>query len=167
MAVTAINTCLAQLQTNMNAAFVTGSGGDGSADYVYDYRTFPDRLNVTISLSYQGRGREERTDIRGRPLQVDYYDVTAVVGSQMALDSDGKVTETAVRNADQALNTIENGIYTLLAPGGAANNNSYWHSVGFPTPSRRPPSFVEAPSTRYAEIPFRLYLTGGSETFGG
>lgn len=165
--VASINTCLTQLQTYMNAAFVTGSGGDGSADYVYDYRTFPDKLDVTISLSFQSRGTAEESDARGRRVSVEYYDITAVVGSQMAMDSSGKVTEAAVRNAEQALNTIESGIYTLLKPGGTGNTSSHWHGVSFPQPSRRPPSFVDAPTTRYSEIPFRLHLSGGTRTFQG
>lgn len=165
MTVASVNTCLAQLKTYMDAAFVSGSGGDGSADYVYDYRTFPDKLDVTISLSFQSHGEQETTDVRGRRMLEEYYDVTAVVGSQMALDSDGKVTETAVRNAEQALNTIENGIYTLLKPSGNGNTSDHWHSVSFPQPSRRPPSFVDAPTTRYAEIPFRLHLKGSLRHF--
>lgn len=160
-----INQCLAQLKTYMDAAFVSGSGGDGSANYTYDYRTFPDKLAVTISLSFQGRGLEETSDARGRRIVGEYYNITAVIGAQMAVDANGDITETAIRNADQALNTLENGIYTLLDAGGNGNSSTYWHSVSFPQESTRPPSFTSAPTTRYGEIPFRLHLKGGVKRF--
>lgn len=157
-----INQCLSQLQTLFNAAFVTGSGGDGTADYVYDYRTFPDKLPKTIALSFQGRG-EYAADNGGR---VVYYDVTAVVGIQIALGSDGQPTETAIRDADQALNVLEFGIYTLLDVGGTGHSGTYWKAVQFPQASIRPPSPI-VPTTRRAEIPLRLILSGGVKRFGG
>lgn len=149
-----INQCLAQLKSDMQAAWVTGSGGDGSVDVVYDYRTFPDKLGTAVSLSYQGGSPVPGTT----GADYAYYDVTAVLGVQIAIDADGDITETALRNADQKLNTVEHALYALLGKGGTANRNSYWMKVSFPSPSVRPPQFPSAPTTRYAEIPFRLHI---------
>lgn len=149
-----INTCLAQLKSDMQSAWVTGSGGDGSVDAIYDYRTFPDKLNKVVSLSYQGGMPAEKTTGG----ESAHYEITAVVGSQMIPDSDGVIGETEQRTAEQALNTIENNLYTLLGKGGTANRNNYWMTIVFDAPSIHPPSFVETPTTRYAEIPFRLIL---------
>lgn len=142
-----INTCLGALKTLFDAA--------DFANAVYDYRTFPDKLAATISLSYQGGNAVGYSTVDG---DSGYYDVTAVCMVQCDLDSNGKVTETALRNAEQALNTIENAIYTLMGKGGAGNRGAYWLTTTFPSPSTRPPSPREAPTNRMALVPFRLML---------
>lgn len=144
-----INQCLAALKTLLEGASL--------GDAVYDYRTFPDKLTAEISLSYQG-GNPARNNNNTTGGNLRFYDVTAVVRVQCALDGDGRVTETALRTAEQALNTLENGIYDLLGKAGSGYTNSYWLSVTFPTESRRPPSPTDAPTSRMAYIPFRLNL---------
>lgn len=141
-----INQCLAELKEACETAVL--------ANAIYDYRTFPDKLSAAVTLSYQGGSPEGKT-LAGDSL---YYDVTAVCMVQCVLDDNGNVTETALRNAEQALNTIENGLYSLLGKGGAARQTDYWFSVSFPRPSSRPPSAPEAVTNRQALIPFRLHL---------
>lgn len=149
-----INACLAQLKNDMESAWLAGSGGDGSIDAVYDYRTFPDKLQKVISLSFQG-GLPDGKTTGGDAAN---YEITAVLGVQVIPDMHGTIGEAELRSAEQAMNIIENNIYALLGKGGAANRNSDWMNIVFPAPSIRPPSPVEAPTTRYAEIPFRLIL---------
>lgn len=148
-----INQCLAQLKSSMEAAWVTGSGGDGSVDAIYDYRTFPDKLRRVISLSYQGGVPAHKT------ISTDGLDIViaAVLGVQIIPDADGNIGETELRTADQTINTMESQLFTLLGHGGAANRNSYWMGVQF-NQSVRPPSPVEAPTTRYGEVVFTLKL---------
>lgn len=140
-----INAVLAQLKSDIAENLVPAS-----ANVVYDYRTFPDKLDVSISLSYQGGLPSGRT-VDGDFL---YYDVVAAVGAQI----DEQATETALRNADQALNAVENALHALLGKGGDSNRNSLWRNIEFVSPSARPPQFPEVPNTRYAEIPFRVHL---------
>lgn len=143
-----INQCLGELKTLFTTA--------DFANAIYDYRTFPDKLAAEISLSYQGGNPNGGSDTTAG--NAGYYDITAVCRVQCALDSDGKVTETALRNAEQALNTIETAVYTLMAKGGNGNRGTYWLNTVFNSPSQRPPSPIEAPTSRMAIIPFRLIL---------
>ena len=143
-----INQCLSELKTLFTTA--------DFANAVYDYRTFADKLAAEISLSYQGGNPNGGSDTTAG--NAGYYDITAVCRVQCALGSDGKVTETALRNAEQALNTIETAVYTLMAKGGNGNRGTYWLNTVFNSPSQRPPSPIEAPTSRMAIIPFRLIL---------
>lgn len=149
-----INQCLEQLKSDLETAFVAGSGGDGSVNDVRDYRTWPGLLDVTISLSYQGGAPQNSVTAGDR----HYYDVLAVIGVQMDTDVSGNVTETELRAADRALNAIENGIYDLVDKGGAASRNNYWMRVSFYQRSERPPQFDEMPETRIGLMYLRLHL---------
>lgn len=142
-----IDGCLDLLKSGLDTALAA------VADKTYDYRTFPDKLPRTVSLSYQGGNPSETPTMEG---DYGYYDVTAVIGAQ--IDVEDSDPEAALRAADRALNALEDGIYGHLAKGGAGYRTDLWMRVSFPQPSRRPPSFIEAPSTRYGEIPFRLHL---------
>jgi len=138
-----IQQCLDHLQSEFDSGLV-----DTYARKVYGYRTFPDKLAITVALSYQG-GAPMGATTGGSAKR--YYDVTAVIGAT----SDGSESELA--DADAALNALENAIYDLLV--GTLRRTVYWEKVSFPETSTRPPSFVDAPTTRYGEIPFRLHLT--------
>lgn len=142
-----INQCLTELKTLMDAAAL--------ANIVYDYRTFPGKLTTAVTLSYQGGNPNGGGTTGGN---AGYYDMVAVCMVQTTLNDSGTVTETNQRSAEQTLNTLESAVYALLGKGGAANRGTYWINVAFPTPSLRPPSPVEAPATRWANIPFRLIL---------
>jgi hypothetical protein len=142
-----INQCLAALKTLFDTA--------DFANAVHDYRVFPDKLAAEISLSYQGGNPTGGNTTAG---DSGHYDVTAVCRVQCTLDGDGKVTDTALRNAEQTLNTIENAVYTLMGKGGNGNRGAYWLKTSFPSASTRPPSPTETPTSRMAFVPFRLHL---------
>lgn len=139
-----INTCLARIQSVMETELAPVY-----ANAIYDYRTGPDKLKVSVSLSFQGGLPAYRTTGGGVG---QFYDITAVIGAT----SDG--SENGLRAADQALNALENQIYGLLTDKNYLYSNEYWEKVSFPTPSTRPPNFSFSPTTRYGEIPFRLHL---------
>lgn len=143
-----INQCLSELKTLMTTA--------AFANVIYDYRTFPGKLTTAVTLSYQGGNPNGGGPTTGG--SSGYYDMVAVCMVQTALDDTGAVTETNQRAAEQSLNTLEVAIYALLGKGGAANRGTYWLNVAFLNPSIRPPSPVESPTTRWANIPFRLIL---------
>lgn len=143
-----INQCLTELKTLMDAAAL--------ASVVYDYRTFPGKLATAVTLSYQGGNPHDKGGATGG--NSGYYDMVAVCMVQTTLNDSGAVTETNQRAAEQTLNTLESALYALLGKGGAANRGTYWINVAFLAPSIRPPSPVEAPTTRWANIPFRLIL---------
>jgi len=149
-----INTTLATLKTLFEAALVSTY-----SKVVYDYRTFPDTEETAVSLSFEG----QLPDTRTTGGDVNYYDITAVISAQIAI-ADGSLiaTEAAQRDADQALNDLEQQIYLLLIKGGAARKSSVadasWMTVSFPEQSVRAPSFVDEPITRIGQIPFRLHM---------
>lgn len=143
-----INQCLDQLKSDFDASIVPGS-----ADKVYDYRTFPGKLRVTVSLSFQGQDPRESGTAGG---DFNFYDITAAIGAQV--DQENPDQEAALRDADRALNALETAIYGLLKKGGVSHKNNLWMTVSFPGNSIRPPNFPEVPKTRYGEIPFRLHL---------
>lgn len=146
--VATINECLAQLKTLFDAALVSTY-----AKKVYDYRTLPNKLSPAISLSYQGEQLAE--SVLGG--QYGAYDITAVLFS--LVDDSNADPETALRDAEQALNTLENQVTGLLGKEGAAYQTDYWLKVDrrdFST--TRPPSPIEIPSLRWANVPFRLIL---------
>lgn len=144
-----ISQCLGELKTLITTAAI--------ADVVYDYRTFPGKLTTAVTLSYQG-GSPNGGGGNTAAGNGGFYDITAVCLVQAAINDSGVVTETAQRTAEQSLNTLENALYALLGKGGAANRGTYWINVAFVAPSMRPPSPVEAPATRWVNVPFRLIL---------
>lgn len=152
-----IATVLTQLKTDFEAAFVATEGGDGSANTVYGYRTNPgNKTPVAISLSYQGRvpGGSERTASGNSPL----FKILAAVGVTMDTDESGYISEGELAAADAALNSIEDGIYTLIGKGGSSNRNAYWMNVELVEDSQRPPQFPDMPNVRIGLIPFRLRM---------
>lgn len=138
-----IQECLNHLQSELEMALV-----DTYTKAVYAYRKFPDALDVELSLSYQGGAPAGSTSGGSH---VRFYDVTAVIGAA----SDG--SEASLAAAEAALNALENAIYDQLT--GDLRRTVNWEKVSFPAQSVRPPSFVDAPTLRYGEIPFRLHLT--------
>ncbi len=147
-----INTTLATLKTLFEAALKPTY-----AKIVDDYRTFPDKLETAVSLSFEAQLPDTVTTGGDK----NYYDFVAVLGSQILMTGDVP-TETELRTAEQALNDLEVQIYTLLGKGGNAYKssvtNAAWMKVSFPEPSIHPPNFIDAPLTRYAELPFRLHM---------
>lgn len=143
-----INDCLDQLKTLFDTALV-----DTYAKKIYDYRTLPNKLSPAVSLSYQGE------HLAGSTLGGQYgaYDITAVIGA--LVDESNADPEAALRDAERALNTLEQQITALLSKEGAAYQTDYWLKVDrrdFPT--TRPPSPFEIPGLRWGNIPFRLIL---------
>lgn len=141
-----INECLAELKTVLDTALV-----DTYAQKVRDYRTFPDKLNVEVVLSYQGWNPAGSTSGG----QFGSYDVTAVIAAQIADEGD---PETAQRNAEQLLNALENELIDTLSKGGTGYRTDYWLKVHWPQSSSRPPSPPEKVKMRWANVPFRLIL---------
>jgi len=141
-----INECLAELKTVLDTALV-----DTYAQKVRDYRTFPDKLNVEVVLSYQGWNPAGST----AGGQFGSYDIIAVIAAQVA---DGGDPETALRNAEQLLNALENELIDTLSKGGAGYKTDYWLKVHWPESSTRPASPPEKPKMRWANVPFRLIL---------
>lgn len=145
--VATINECLTELKTVLDAALV-----DTYAKRVRDYRTLPNKLALEVTLSYQGRQAAAST-LGGT---FGAYDFTAVLGSQV--DESNGDPETALRDAEQALNTLENLLIDTLSKGGSGYKTDYWLKVVFDQPSTRPPSPIEIPNLRWANVPFRLIL---------
>ena len=146
--VATINECLAELKTLFDAALV-----DTYAKKVYDYRTLPNKLSPCVSLSYQGE-RQAGGTTGG---EYGAYEIVAVLMVQV--DQSDSNPETAQRNAEQALNTLENQLTPLLEKGGSAYSGDYWLKVDRrDLPSVRPPSPIEIPGLRWANVPFRLIL---------
>lgn len=141
-----INECLAELKSVLDAALV-----DTYAQKVRDYRTFPDKLNVEVVLSYQGWNPAGSTSGG----QFGSYDITAVIAAQIADEGD---PETALRNAEQLLNALENELIDTLSKDGPGYKTDYWLKVYWPQSSTRPPSPPEKPKMRWANVPFRLIL---------
>ncbi len=142
-----INQCLGELKTLFETA--------DFANAVYDYRTFPDKLTIAVTLSYEGGNPHGTNTTDG---DSGYYEFIAVCMVQTALDDAGKVSETALRTADHGLNTLENAVYDLMKKGGAGNRGAHWIKTSFPAASKRSPSPIQAPTTRWSFIPFRLTL---------
>lgn len=145
--VATINTCLAHLKTLFDTALVSTY-----AKKVYDYRTLPNKLSPVVSLSYQGEQLADST-LGGA---YGAYDITAVIFAQV--DESNADPEDALRDAEQALNTLENQIIGLLGKEGAAYRTDYWLKVVRDLPTTRPPSPFEIPNLRWGNIPFRLIL---------
>lgn len=141
-----INECLAHLKTVLDAALVATY-----AQKVRDYRTFPDKLAVEVVLSYQGWNPAGSTS--GGTF--GSYDITAVIAAQIADEGD---PETALRNAEQTLNALENELIDTLSKGGTGYKTDYWLKVAWTQPSTRPPSPPEKVKMRWANVPFRLIL---------
>lgn len=145
--VATINECLAELKGLAETALVSTY-----ANIVRDYRTFPDKMAVEVVFSYQGELPSGSTTGG----QYGAYDVTAVLAVQV--DVTNSDPETALRDAEQALNTLENQLTALLDKGGAAYRTDYWLRTVREQPTNRPPSPIEAPNLRWANVPFRLIL---------
>ncbi len=141
-----INECLAELKTLLDAALV-----DTYAKKVRDYRTFPDKLAAEVVLSYQGWNPAGST----AGGQFGSYDITAVIAAQIADDGD---QETALRNAEQTLNALENELIDTLSKGGTGYKTDYWLKVHWTQSSTRPPSPPDKVKMRWANVPFRLIL---------
>jgi hypothetical protein len=134
-----INDCLAQLQSTLQTALVPAE-----ANKVYGYRTWPDKLDVSVSLTYLG-GSPSGGTTGGRD---HYYDFSAVLGAKH------NNTEATLEAAEEALNDVENVIVDTLYK----SKNSLWFNCDFPRPSSRPPSPFERPKTRFGEVFIRVYL---------
>lgn len=145
--VATINECLAELKSLADAALVSTY-----AKKVYDYRTFPNKLSPAVVFSYQGE-RPTQSTLGG---QYGAYDITAVL--IVNTDPSNADPEDALRDAEQALNTLEDQLKLLLDKGGAAYRTDYWLRTVRDQPTTRPPSPIEAPSLRWANVPFRLIL---------
>lgn len=146
--VATINECLAQLKTLFDTALVSTY-----AKKVYDYRTLPNKLSPAVSLSYQGE--HDAGSTTGGTYGA--YDITAVIGA--LVDESNADPEDALRDAEQALNTLEQQITALLSKEGAAYSTDYWLKINrVDLPTTRPPSPFEIPGLRWGNIPFRLIL---------
>ena len=141
-----INECLAELKSVLETALV-----DTYAQKVRDYRTFPDKLNVEVVLSYQGWNPAGST----AGGQFGSYDITAVIAVQIADEGE---PETTLRNAEQTLNALENELIDTLSKDGPGYKTDYWLKVHWPQSSTRPPSPPEKVKMRWANVPFRLIL---------
>ena len=110
----------------------------------YDYRTLPDKLRRTYTISYQG----------GMPTSLVTAGDSTHMNFSIVLGAKHDKTEAGLREADRDLNTMETAILTAIE----SSKNSLWFKIVMVYPSFRPRAFVEIPETRIAEIPIRILL---------
>lgn len=110
----------------------------------YDYRTMPDKLYRTYTISYQG----------GMPTSLVTAGDSTHMNFVIVLGAKHDKTEASMRDADRDLNTLETAILSAIE----TSKNALWFKIVMVYPSFRPRAFIEMPETRIAEIPIRILL---------